>query len=66
MTKAQIEASLNFSAETLAQAEEIRQRIVAEPFPRRPYWQERLNYADKLIDEIKAHRSRLMEQLINA
>lgn len=66
MTKAQIEASLNFSAETLAQAEEIRQRIAAEPFPQRSYWQERLNYADKLIDEIKAHRSRLMEQLINA
>lgn len=66
MTKAQIEACLAFSAETLAQAEGIRQRIAAEPFPQRPYWQERLQAADKLINDIQEHRTRLMEQLLNA
>ena len=33
MTKAQIEASLNFSAETLAQAEETRQRMEKKHTP---------------------------------
>lgn len=63
MNKAQLQASLAFNGETLAEAENTLRRIQAEPFPQRPYFQERLNAARRLVYEIKAHQHRLQEQL---
>lgn len=63
MTKEQIQACLTFSEGTLSEAESTLHRIQAEPYPKNPYWNERLNAARRLVYEIKAHRCRLQEQL---
>ena len=63
MNKAQLQASLAFNGETLAEAENTLRRIQAEPYPQRPYFQERLNAALRLVYEIKSLQCRMQEEL---